>query len=224
MKITRHAPYFTLIFAFSLFFFIGAPKVSAFIFSASPNPVVSGSNTLLTWDTEGACSSPQSWSIPATTQWGSTTTHQTRTDAGSRSAGPLTSSTVFYLDCGFGAYDVTVTIAPPPSPTVDLSASPSLVSQGGTSTLTWSSTNSTSCSAPWTTSTATSGTQVVGPLYSNTAYSITCTNGSSNATDNVTVSVLSSPNSNFSVIAGGTESVIPMGGTGSRAHPILTTS
>ena len=48
-----------------------------------------------------------------------------------------------------------------PSPTVNLSAEPSSVLVGGSSTLTWSSSNASSCSASWTSSTGTSGSESV---------------------------------------------------------------
>ena len=80
----------------------------------------------------------------------------------------------------------------PPPPTVTLTANPTTINSGQSSTLTWSSTNATSCSATtpsgWTSSTATSGTQSVSPT-TTTTYTITCTGtgGSTPATATVTV-------------------------------------
>lgn len=70
---------------------------------------------------------------------------------------------------------VTVTAAAA-APTVTLSASPMNIASGDNSTLTWSSTNATSCSASggWTGTMATSGTDSVSPT-GTTTYTLTCT-------------------------------------------------
>ncbi len=77
-----------------------------------------------------------------------------------------------------------------PAPTVSLSASPTTINPGGSSTLTWSSTNATSCTASgaWSGTRATSGTQSVSPTSTST-YTLTCTGtgGSGNASATVTV-------------------------------------
>lgn len=66
-------------------------------------------------------------------------------------------------------------VAPPPAPTVALSANPSSIILGGTSTLTWSSTNATSCiaSGGWSGSAPISGNIAVFPT-STTTYTLTC--------------------------------------------------
>jgi outer membrane protein OmpA-like peptidoglycan-associated protein len=87
-----------------------------------------------------------------------------------------------------------VTPPPAPAPTATLSASPTSIMAGQSSTLTWSSTNATRCTAPWTTSTATSGTQSVSPT-ATTAYTITCTGngGTQSASANVSVAMAAPP-------------------------------
>lgn len=83
---------------------------------------------------------------------------------------------------------------PPPAPTVSLSASPLIVISGGTSTLTWSSTNATSCvaSGGWTGTKAASGTSAQSPT-STATYTLTCTgaDGSTQASTTVTVTTQS---------------------------------
>lgn len=61
-------------------------------------------------------------------------------------------------------------------PTVTLRASPSSVSAGASSTLSWSSTNATSCAASggWSGTLATSGSRSTGALSVATTFSITC--------------------------------------------------
>ena len=83
-----------------------------------------------------------------------------------------------------------IPISGAPAPTVSLSALPATISAGGSSTLTWSSTNATSCSAAggWTSSTATSGGQSVSPA-STTSYSMTCSGAGGSASDSKIVTV-----------------------------------
>jgi hypothetical protein len=75
-------------------------------------------------------------------------------------------------------------------PTVTLVASPASITSGASSTLTWSSTNATSCSASggWSGSKATSGSQSVSPT-ATTTYTLSCTGagGSGSASAVVTV-------------------------------------
>ena len=74
----------------------------------------------------------------------------------------------------------------PPSPSVSISASPTSVTSGGGSTLTWSSNNATSCTASgnWSGSKATSGSQKITNITSTSTNTLTCTGngGSSSAT------------------------------------------
>jgi parallel beta-helix repeat protein len=75
-------------------------------------------------------------------------------------------------------------------PTATLSANPANIASGQSSTLTWSSTNATSCTGTGFTASGTSGTATVSPTATQT-YSITCTGTSGNATASATVSVVS---------------------------------
>ncbi|HEY8031758.1 MAG TPA: CARDB domain-containing protein, partial [Methylocella sp.] len=61
-----------------------------------------------------------------------------------------------------------------PLPTVSLTANPTSITSGGSSTLTWSSTNATSCTVTGFTAGGTSGTVTVSPTVSQ-SYSVTCT-------------------------------------------------
>ena len=76
------------------------------------------------------------------------------------------------------------------APVVALTANPTTLAAGGRSTLTWSSTNATSCmaSGAWSGSEPTSGTQTVAPA-ATSAYTLTCTgaNGSGHASITLTV-------------------------------------
>lgn len=76
-------------------------------------------------------------------------------------------------------------------PTATLSASPTSIAAGQSTTLSWSSNNATSCSAPWTASAATRGSQSVSPA-STTTYSISCTGSGGSATASTVVTVSAS--------------------------------
>jgi hypothetical protein len=76
--------------------------------------------------------------------------------------------------------------------TVSLTANPSTILAGATSTLSWvASTDATSCQALWTLSTSRIGSETVSPA-TTTVYSITCTNGVNSATDTETIIVQTS--------------------------------
>jgi hypothetical protein len=88
---------------------------------------------------------------------------------------------------------------PPPSeplhpPTVSISASPSSITSGQSSTLNWSSTKATSCTASggWSGTKATSGLQSVSPT-ANTTYALSCTGDGGSVRASVSVSVSAEP-------------------------------
>jgi hypothetical protein len=82
---------------------------------------------------------------------------------------------------------------PPPTPTVTITASPtSIAAPGDSSTLTWSSTNATSCTATgsWSGTEAVSGTATVKPAVLST-YTLTCSDSKASSTpESATVSVV----------------------------------
>ena len=82
--------------------------------------------------------------------------------------------------------------APPPAPTATLSANPTSITSGQSSTLTWSSTNATSCTGTGFTASGTSGSTTVTPTVT-TTYSITCTGaGGTSPAASATVTVTTS--------------------------------
>ena len=80
-------------------------------------------------------------------------------------------------------------------PVVSLTATPTSVSYGGSSTLSWNSTNNPSCIANggWSGQKAMRGNESTGALNFNTTYNITCTNSAGSDSKSVTVSVLQQP-------------------------------
>ena len=92
----------------------------------------------------------------------------------------------------YGEYGIQLQQAPPP--TASLSALPTSVSAGGTTKLTWSSTNASSCTASgggWSGNLATSGSQQSPPISQNTLFTITCTGDGGPASASVQVTLIS---------------------------------
>ncbi len=81
----------------------------------------------------------------------------------------------------------------PAKPTASLKASPASISYNGTTSLSWSSSNSSSCSASWTGLHGTSGSQKVGPLTATKSYSISCSGAGGSASASATVKVAAAP-------------------------------
>ena len=79
-----------------------------------------------------------------------------------------------------------------PTPTVSLQASPTSLTSGGSTTLSWTTTNATSCSASgaWSGSEPVSSTGLaVGPLSTNSTFTLTCTGAGGTASQSVSVVV-----------------------------------
>jgi hypothetical protein len=160
-----------------------APTVNL---SASPNSVASGNASTLTWTASNAtaCTASGGWSgAKATT-------------GGSQSTGALTASKSYTLTCsgsgGSASHSATVSIsAATPAPTVAISASPASISSGASSTLSWSASNATSCTASggWSGSKTMSGNQATGALTANASYTLTCTGSGGSTSHSATVAV-----------------------------------
>ncbi len=167
-----------------------APSVNL---TANPMSVSYGGSSVLSWNSTNATS------CVATGAWSGV-----KPTSGTSNTGALTSTKTYTLTCsgaGGSASDyVTVSVGnqPQQNPTVNLSANPTSVQSGGSSTLSWSSTNATSCNASggmsgWAGPKATSGTFYASNLTYTSTFSITCSNSSGSATDSVTIYVSQTP-------------------------------
>lgn len=101
-----------------------------------------------------------------------------------------------------------------PAPTVSLSAAPTTVAQGGSTVLTWSSSNASSCAATgaWSGTKATSGNQTIAAISSTSTYTLTCTGSGGSTTRSATVNVTGAPAPTVSLSAAPT-TVAPGGST-----------
>ncbi len=154
--------------------------------SASPTTITSGGSSTITWSSTNAtsCTASGGWS-------------GTKATSGTLSVSP-TANTTYTITCsGSGgtspAQSTTINVTPVvvSAPTVTISASPTSITSGSSSTITWSSTNSTSCTASgsWSGTKATSGTQSISPT-ANSTYTITCTGaGGTSPAQSVNVTV-----------------------------------
>jgi len=151
----------------------GTPAPTATL-TASSTSVTSGGSTNLTWTSTDATSCV------------GTNFDAASATSGSFSTGALTSDTTYSVTCtGPTAPDATATQVitvtsggggGTPAPTATLTASPTSVTSGGTSTLTWSSTDATSCTGTnFDTASATSGSTTTPALTADQTYSVTCT-------------------------------------------------
>lgn len=77
------------------------------------------------------------------------------------------------------------------SPVINFSANSSSIIAGQSTTLTWSSTNATTCTASksWAGNKPTAGSTTVGPLINNSSFSLSCTGGGGTTQASVPVSV-----------------------------------
>jgi hypothetical protein len=155
--------------------------------TANPTTVASGGTTTLTWSSTNAtsCTASGGWT-------------GSRATSGSQASNALTANTTFTLQCSGNGGSIqrqaTVTVSgtqPPPAPTLTFSANPASVASGEASTLTWSSTNATSCTASngWTGSKPTQGTESTGALSATRTFALACTGAGGNVSRSVTVTV-----------------------------------
>lgn len=162
-----------------------APTVT---FGASPTSVAYNGSATLTWSSTNAtsCNASGAWSGAKLT-------------SGTAALSSLTTTGTYTLTCsgagGSASQPVTITVTAPPTPEITLYASPTAVAYNGSTTVTWSITNATSCSASggWSGNKATSGTQTFSALTATTTYSLACSGAGGSASQSATVTVQAAP-------------------------------
>lgn len=161
------------------------PPTPAVTLTASATTIPSGSTSTLKWSSKNvtSCARSGGWT-------------GTEAISGSLEVSPL-STTTYVLACtnsagtAQSAAKITVNaVAPPPAPTATLKAGSASISSGGATSLTWSSTNASSCTASggWTGAEAASGTKSVSPT-TTTTYTIDCAGSGGKAQASATVTV-----------------------------------
>ena len=153
--------------------------------SASRTAINAGEQVTLTWSSNNAtsCTASGGWS-------------GTRQTSGSETVGPVNQTTRFTLSCsgagGGGLAEVTVQVDTGSGVSVTLSANPSNVSQGGTTTLQWTAQNANTCTASggWSGTQPLSGSFVAGPLNQTTSFQLSCDGPTGTGITLTTVQVL----------------------------------
>jgi len=159
-----------------------APTVNL---SASLTSVAQGGSTTLSWNSFDAssCSASGDWS-------GSKST------SGSETIGSIDSDSQFNLTCsgpGGNTNDtVNIAVIVTPAPGVNLTSSTTTVSQGGSTTLSWNTTDASSCTASgdWSGSKATSGSETISTITVDSEFVLTCDGAGGSSGDSVSVAVV----------------------------------
>lgn len=167
---------------------VAVTPVPAITIAASPSTVTQGSSTTLSWTTTNAtsCTGTGAWS-------GSKAT------SGSQSVTPASTGSINYgLSCtgpgGSGSNSTTVTVNAPvtPAPTVSIGLSPGSITVGQNATLSWSSSNATSCTATgpasWAGSRPTSGSLLVtSSVAGSYTYTLSCSGAGGTTSQSTTL-------------------------------------
>ncbi|MEP7247240.1 MAG: hypothetical protein ABI885_26645, partial [Gammaproteobacteria bacterium] len=168
----------------------GGPASSATL-TADPTQVSLQGSSTLQWSVADAtsCTASDGWS-------------GSKPPAGSETVGPIAADTTYVMTCSTPGGTVSKSVrvqavTAAATPTVTMSASPGNVAAGGTSIISWTSTDANACSASggWTGTKPANGSETVGPLQSATSFQLTClgAGGNANATVQVTVGGSSPP-------------------------------
>ena len=160
-------------------------SVPAMKFSATATTISSGGSTTLDWSSAIAC-----------TASGSSDWTGAKAISGTQILNNITIATTYTLVCGAVSQSVTVNVIP----TATLTASPLSVPYNGTTTLTWTSTNATTCSASgaWggtkLAANTAANTQSITSLTGNATFTLICSGaGGISPSTSVTVTVAPAP-------------------------------
>ena len=152
--------------------------------SVSSSSLTAGQSTTLSWSATNAtiCSATGGWS-------------GTRATSGSLSVSPA-STTSYTLNCsgagGSASETVALSVTPASAPRLTFTSADTTVAAGGTTLLSWSSSNTSSCTASggWSGSRGTAGSQMVGPLAASATFTLSCNGPGGNVLRMLTVSKL----------------------------------
>ena len=153
--------------------------------SASPSSLPYNGSTTLSWDSTNSsgCTASGDWSGNKAT-------------SGSQTIAAITKDSSFNLSCngpgGDASDSVSITVAAAPLPTLSFSANPGTVAQNGLTTLEWSSTDVTSCTASgdWTGNKSATGSETVSVATVDRQYTLSCNGAGGDVNDTVNVAVV----------------------------------
>jgi len=160
------------------------PALPSVNLSASLSNLAYNGATTLSWTSSNtsSCTASGDWSgIKSTT--------------GSQSISTLTANSNFILACsgtdGSSNDSVNVTVAAPAMPSVNLSASLSNLAYKGATTLSWTSSNTSSCTASgdWSGIKSTTGSQNISALTVDSNFILACSGTDGNSNDSVNITV-----------------------------------
>jgi hypothetical protein len=162
------------------------PPAPAVTISVAPATVGAGSSATLSW------SVANSTSCTASGAWSGSKASSGSTSVTGATAGVTQTYTLNCTGSGGSASNSAVLMVTSPAPVVTMGLSPASVSVNGTSTLTWSSTNATSCTASgaWSGTKTTSGiTTVTGAAIGTQVYHLSCTGSGGSGSNSATLTV-----------------------------------
>lgn len=154
-------------------------------FSASPSTVNYNTGTTLSWSSTGSCTS----ATLAGGQYGGGTGVGTSSSTTTTSLTSSTGYTIYvYGPTTSDSRSITVSVTPPCAFTSPISASPSTVEPGSSSTLSWSTSNCTSATLNGS-GTSVSGSTSTGALSNATIYTLVASGPGNSVSSSVTVSI-----------------------------------
>jgi hypothetical protein len=164
---------------------VAAPPTVSLALAAEPTSVASGGSSRISWSAANAesCLASGAWSGPRGLQ-------------GSESVGPVSSTQTYSLACtgagGTMQKAVDISVLPPPAVTLQGPRTP--VASGTSITLSWQSTNASSCTASggWSGAKPTTGSTTIGPLTLPVALALSCTGPGGTAMQELNVAVTAS--------------------------------
>ncbi len=181
------------------------PPPPVCVLSASPTSINQGSSSTLAWTTTNGTSFSINQSVGSVTP----------VSSGTKSVTPSVTTTYTGTVVGAGGVatcSTTVTVIPPSAPTCVLSISPSSINQGGSATISWTSTNATSGTIDNGVGAATpvaSGSKTVSPS-TNTTYTGTFTGPGGTVTCSRTITVVP-PNAPVCTLSANPTSIVTGG-------------
>lgn len=199
---------------------IGNPSASGPTVSLTSNPtdISAGQTVTLTWNSNNAtsCTASGGWSGAKAT-------------SGTEVTAALNATTTFSLSCtgsgGTRSASATVNLIGPP--TLTLTAEQTALTVNYSTTLTWTSTNATECTASggWSGTRETSGADSTAPVAAATTFTLTCTGLGGTASQQVDITVSPPPAGQVVVSGRVTFDRLPFNsvqGTGLSSTPVVS--